>query len=149
MAKLKILRTGETNINSTDIWRFSVHSDYPTGKIALSGTTTGTINSGDWTIGTPGIPVDEPPGYVAIAHNLGYVPSCTVSVERTSTDFSGTRVFRIKGDNVYFNETDVLGRVFSASADSTYIYVYIYNTVDLQPYTRTWNIHYIIRHDQT
>ena len=142
MAKFKVLRTGETNIDSTDIWRFSIHSDYPTAKIALSGSTTGTILSG-------GQAINEPYGYISIAHNLGYVPFCKVSVGRTSTDFAGTRVFRISGNQVFFNETDVLGRVFYATADTTHLYVGIYNTVDLQPSTRTFNIYYIIQYDQS
>lgn len=62
MAKLKILKTGETDIESTDIWRFCMHSDYPTQKIYASGQTTLTIPAGSDT------------GTKTIAHGLGYAP---------------------------------------------------------------------------
>lgn len=142
MAKAKILKTGETDINSTDIWRFVVHSDYPTGKIYAYGSTTGTIAKNDQGI-------NSNIGYITIAHNLGYVPFCKVSIERTSTSFSGTQVFRISGDQVFFDETDVVGRVFYATADTNNLYVGIYNTVDPQPSSRTFNIYYIIQYDET
>ena len=63
MAKFKALRTGETNINSTDIWRFCIHSDYPTQKIYSAGQTTLTIPNG----------LDY--GTVSVNHSLGYRPS--------------------------------------------------------------------------
>jgi hypothetical protein len=62
MAKLKILKQGETDITSNDIWRFSVHSDYPTQKIYASGQTTLTI------------PAGSNNGIKTIAHGLGYAP---------------------------------------------------------------------------
>lgn len=43
MAKMKVLKDGETDINSTDIWRFVMHSGYPTFKIAETGSATFTI----------------------------------------------------------------------------------------------------------
>jgi hypothetical protein len=62
MAKLKILKQGETDITSNDIWRFSVHSDYPTQKIYASGQTTLTI------------PAGSNDGIKTINHGLGYAP---------------------------------------------------------------------------
>lgn len=62
MAKLKILKTGETDIESTDIWRFIFHSDYSTFKIATSGSQLFTISSGS----------DE--SHYDVVHNLGYEP---------------------------------------------------------------------------
>jgi hypothetical protein len=141
MAKVKILKTGETDINSTDIWRFALHSDYPTSKIAISGSTTATILAGDMAI-------NHPTGFIAIPHNLGYVPFCKVSVVRTSTSFSGTRVVRLCGNQVFYDETDVIGRGYSATADTENLYVEIYNTVETQVTTRTFTIHYIIQYDQ-
>lgn len=62
MAKVKMLKTGETDIDSTDIWRFCFHSDYPTLKIALSGSQTFTIAAGNNY------------GEHVVTHNLGYRP---------------------------------------------------------------------------
>lgn len=62
MAKAKILKTGETDIESTDIWRFSLHSDYPTQKIVSAGQTTLTI------------PAGHNQGIKTINHSLEYPP---------------------------------------------------------------------------
>lgn len=59
---LKVLHTGETDITSTDISKFTFHSGYPTLKVATSGSTTLTISAGDAF------------GEVTVNHNLGYVP---------------------------------------------------------------------------
>ena len=58
----KILHTGETDIDSTDISKFTFHSGYPTLKIATAGSTTLTIPAGDAF------------GEVTVNHNLGYIP---------------------------------------------------------------------------
>jgi len=75
MAKLKILKTGETDIESTDIWRFSVHSDYPTQKIYSSGQTTLTILEG------------ETSGEKTISHSLGYAPIVMAMFEESAGKF--------------------------------------------------------------
>jgi hypothetical protein len=62
MAKFKILKTGETDIESTDIWRFCIHSDYPTQKVYAAGQTTLTVSSGSNS------------GIKTISHSLGYAP---------------------------------------------------------------------------
>lgn len=68
MAKLKILKENETNIDSTDISKFAFHSDYPVFKIVNSGSAdfimheTYTIDDGA---------IDASYTY---AHNLGYIP---------------------------------------------------------------------------
>lgn len=62
MAKVKILKSGETDIKSTDIWRFSFHSDYPTFKISEAKTDTIHLLAGNDT------------AYVDITHGLGYNP---------------------------------------------------------------------------
>ena len=66
MAKLKMLKTGETDINSADIWRFAFHSDYQAYKIITSGVTTVTSNKVGGNLGYY--------GQVTIPHNLGYKP---------------------------------------------------------------------------
>lgn len=146
MAKAKVLRTGYTDITSSDIWKFSIHSDYPTQKIFSANSTTVTILSGNQ--GIEGQAVGNPPVAKIIAHNLGYIPRCKVQILRTSTSWSGSRLFRISGSQTQLDETDVIGRVYSVTADSTNIYVYIYNTVDAQPSNRTFTIYYIIQYDQ-
>jgi len=81
MAKLKILKEGETNIDSSDIWRFAVHSDYPTQKIALTGQTTITILNGNKS------------GSKTISHSLGFAPTVMASFE----NYSG-RYVKVLGD---------------------------------------------------
>lgn len=64
MAKLKILKSGETDINSTDIWRFAMHSDYKNQKVTEIYETTFTLPVGSsWLNGD----------YVSgvVNHNLG------------------------------------------------------------------------------
>ena len=146
MSHFKALRTGYTDIDSTDIWKFSIHSDYPTQKIFSASSTSATILAGNQ--GIEGQTVGNPPVAKTIAHNLGYVPRCKVSVVRTSINWSGSRLFRISGSQTQFDETDVLGRVYSVTADTTNINIYIYNTVDAQPSDRIFTIHYIIQYDQ-
>jgi hypothetical protein len=72
MAKLKILKEGETNIDSTDIWRFTMHSGYPSQKIYEAAQTTLTILSGN-TGGTK-----------TISHSLGYAPIVMAMFENYS-----------------------------------------------------------------
>jgi hypothetical protein len=85
MPVLKILKTGETDIDSTDISKFAVHSDYPAQKIYASGSTTITIPSGGLA------------GSVTINHALGYSPSVTAMFE-----ISGGRYIKVNGQkNVY------------------------------------------------
>lgn len=81
MAKAKILKTGETDIESTDIWRFSLHSDYPTQKIVSAGETTLTIQAG------------EKSGTKTINHSLGYAPIVMAMFE-----ISGGRFVKVLGN---------------------------------------------------
>lgn len=59
---LKILRSGQTDINSADIWRFAFHSGYQTFKIATSGSQEITMLAGTDRIEH------------TVSHNLGYAP---------------------------------------------------------------------------
>lgn len=63
-----MLKVGETDIDSTDIWRFTFHSDYPTLKIATGGSQTFTINAGNSY------------GELEVVHSLGYKPFYLVNV---------------------------------------------------------------------
>lgn len=80
MAKFKILKTGETDIESTDIWRFCVNSDYPTQKIYAAGEETLTIPAGD------------NQGIRTINHSLGYPPIVMAMFE-----ISGGRFVKVFG----------------------------------------------------
>lgn len=71
MAKLKILKTGETDIESTDIWRFAMHSDYPTFKIATQGTKNVVIPAGEYAVS---VDMED------VVHNLGYSPFVFASI---------------------------------------------------------------------
>jgi hypothetical protein len=62
MPILKVLKSVETDIDSSDIWRFAFHSNYPTLKIATVGSQSFTIPAGNFM------------GETTIAHNLGYTP---------------------------------------------------------------------------
>lgn len=83
MAKLKILKTGETDIESTDIWRFCVHSDYPNQKIVSAGETTLTIPSGSNS------------GSTTVNHSLGYAPIVMAMFES-----SGGRFIKVLGSTI-------------------------------------------------
>ena len=102
MAKCKVLREGETNINSTDIWRFSLHSDYPTFKVFSSGSLTLSATTAGGNL-----------GYYAetsVTHNLGYNPITFVYADFSAypqypgdiaiktTDVSGWYIF-------YYNDS--------------------------------------------
>jgi hypothetical protein len=65
---LKVLHTGETDITSTDISKFTFHSGYPTLKVATSGSTTLTIPSG------------QDLSQIVVTHNLGYTPIYLCSI---------------------------------------------------------------------
>jgi len=69
MAFLRILKEGETNINSTEIWRFAYHSDYPTLKIKTSGKQNAVMTAGTHQKS------------ITIAHNLGYEPNFFVNIK--------------------------------------------------------------------
>lgn len=66
--KARILKSGETDINSSDIWRFVLHEGYPTQKVYTQGSFSLFLPSGS-----------EFPASHTIYHNLGYMPVCRVS----------------------------------------------------------------------
>ena len=67
MAKVKILKTGETDIESTDIWRFAMHSDYKNQKVTNIYQSTFTLPAGsNWLY--DGSYVDA-----VLVHNIGRI----------------------------------------------------------------------------
>lgn len=83
MAKCKILKSGETDIESTDIWRFAIHSDYISQKIALVGSKTLVLPA--YSLGTDGDSVSG-----TIAHNLGYTPLFFAFVQYNGKGYEAT-----------------------------------------------------------
>jgi len=106
MAKVKILKPGETDIESTDIWRFAFNSDYPTYKIKQSGSVTLTTQT-----------VGGDLGYyhsATVAHGLGYVPQTFVFA-----DFSAYPPYT---GGTQIKKTDITGWIIFYYDDS-YFYV--------------------------
>jgi len=115
MPVAKILKSGETNIASTDIWRFAFHSNYPTFKIGSSGTVSLTAT----TVG--GI------GYIAetsVYHGLGYIPQTFITADFSAyTDYeteTAAKTQDITGFFIYYHLGGAL-QVFQ-SVDANYIY---------------------------
>ena len=122
MAEKKILKKGQTNINSTDIWRFAFHSGYPTYKIIGQGALTLTAN-------TPGGDL----GYFAggmVSHNLGYKPQSFVFADFSAyppypgfeqirvTDVTAWYIFYYDDGNLYVSQSmDETGLYFGLESD--------------------------------
>lgn len=128
MAKFRILRNGETDIESSDIWRFVAHEQYPTQKVNTQGIATVTIESG----------LDF--GYIDIAHNLGYIPKCRVSVINKSG-----YVERISGGVEWTNGSDF--GFYSYGADGTNLTLSVGYYFGTAPSTETYTFYYIILED--
>ena len=109
MAKLKILKNGETDIESTDIWRFCVHSDYPTQKIYASGQTTLTIPSG------------SDAGTKTLSHDLGYAPIVMAMFETDNSRYAKVSGETKMSKNVqleqYFSVNISTNTIISAEKD--------------------------------
>jgi hypothetical protein len=87
MAKMRVLKSGETDINSTDIWRFVLHEGYPVYKIFQKGSLTVTSNTAD----SGGYL-----GQATITHNLGYRPQTFVFANFSSyPPYSGGQQIRM------------------------------------------------------
>jgi len=99
MAVIKILKQGESDIESSDISKFAFHSDYPTLKIALQGTFTMTLNSlgGEYNEVT-----------ATVMHNLGYKPIVKLGavIGSQAIEFHGMTIFTNSGILDYWFETE-------------------------------------------
>jgi len=103
MAKVKILKSGETDIESTDIWRFCIHSDYPTQKVYASGQTTLVI------------PAGSNYGEKIITHSLGYAPIVMAMFETDSGIF-----VKVLGETKVSKKIQVM-QFFAVNKSSNYI----------------------------
>jgi hypothetical protein len=103
MAKFKVLKNGFTDIDSTDISDFSIHSDYKCQKLALADSVTVVMDA--FSGSASGV----------INHNLGYIPSFFCFVE-----YGG------KGYETVGNANPILklkaARFFDINASDNYIY---------------------------
>lgn len=138
MAKLKVLREGQTNINSTDIWRFSLHSDYPTFKVLSSGQLTlSTLTAG----GSLGYYAQT-----AVAHNLDYKPITFVYADFSpypqypgdlaikTSDVSGWYIF-------YYNDSIIYVTQWSDSTNT-------YFRIETPEYNKSLTFYYTITADK-
>ena len=82
-----MLKTGETDIDSPDIWRFAFHSDYPTLKIATSGSNSLSL--------TPGNFYSEH----TVTHSLGYKPIYFANIQY------GTRAYTVQATTTPVSES--------------------------------------------
>ena len=109
MGKLKILKSGQTDIDSTDIWRFTFHSDYPTFKIFSSGTVDVTMLA----------TTDEI--YYDISHNLGYKPLFFAYLEYNNVTIpifgDGSGIFDVSILDIYGDPTSII--TYSTLSDTT------------------------------
>jgi hypothetical protein len=115
MPVLKVLKSGETNINSTDIWRFAMHSNYPTFKTQNSGTFYLSATDGG------GI------GYIkegSVYHGLGYKPQTFITADFSGyTDYEDGNPGKTQDVTGWFTYYHLGGalQVFQ-SVDENYIY---------------------------
>lgn len=125
MAKFKVLKDGETNINSSDISKFAMHSDYKCQKIAAHGAVNITMTNTDYATGS-------------ITHSLGYIPMFYVFVEHDGKGYEAygnsnptitvpaqgggtTRVtFDINSDSTKLNIEAWASSVYGNVANSTF-----------------------------
>jgi len=115
MAVFKILKAGETDINSTDIWRFAIHSDYPNVKIKLAGKADFTMHTGEFD------------AQYVIPHNLGYVPIVFGWIERSGKVYPVNSLTGI--DDVFYDvgPFDICSVFAYCSADVNNIYIGVHN----------------------
>lgn len=115
MAIFKILKEGQTDIDSPDVWRFAIHSDYPNVKIALGGSANFNMAAGTWD------------AFYTIPHNLGYIPIVFGWLERSGKIYPCNLMTGI--DDVFYDAgpADICSVFSYCSADATNIYIGAYN----------------------
>lgn len=134
---LKILKNGETKIDSTDIWRFSFHSGYPTFKINNSGSHNITIPAGG----------DE--AYYDIVHNLNTEPIYFPYILKGTTSKYVPGYLPISGTMVageYESSTDVSYYAILTNANTLRIGVYL--PYDYALGNETFTVYWTIMEDE-
>ena len=139
MAKVKILKSGETDIDSTDIWRFAMHSDYPNVKIKFQGSSNFTMVAGQWD------------AYYTIPHNLGYIPQVWGWLERSGKIYPCNLLTGISDVFYDAGPYDTCSVFAYCAADETNVYIGAYNKfpVDAGAYQNyTFKAHWKIAVDE-
>ena len=139
MGVFKILKEGQTDITSSDKWRFAIHSDCANVKIKQSGSSNFTMAAGTWD------------AFYTIAHNLGYIPIVFGWLERSGKIYPCNMFTGI--DDVFFSADplDVCSVFAYCSADINNIYIGAYNKlpVDAPAYQDyTFKAHWRIAVDE-
>jgi hypothetical protein len=132
MAKARVLKDGFTDIDSTNIYEFSIHSDYPSQKVALAGSDTLTIPNGDNT------------GSITISHNLGYRPTVIATMEVENSRYKDIKGFTSA------TRPDSQGAWYEVFADNNDIIITVYPTVATTPAVGDVdiNVKYIIPYEE-
>ena len=104
MAVFKILKLGETDIESNDIWRFALHSDFPAQKVAIFGQTTLKILSGN-TYGSK-----------ALIHGLNYAPTVFAMFQNYSN-----RYIKVNGHKNSYRPVDGEAQIYSIKSNSSQV----------------------------
>lgn len=121
MAVIKILKNGEIDIESTDISKFALHSNYKCQKIALATNVQITLPAGStWWDG------DFAEG--VINHNLGYVPIFFPFVEFASKGYEACGNANPQITLTPVDPGDPVGAAFDIWADSTQLHITVWPT---------------------
>ena len=124
MSVIKVLKNGKTDIDSTDISDFALHSDYKCQKIALATSVDITLPAGStWLDG------DYAEG--VINHNLGYIPIFFPFVEFGGKGYEATGnanpqipLTPVDPDPLY----GTVGAGFDIWADDTQLHITVWPT---------------------
>lgn len=114
MAKFKALKIGFTDINSTDISDFSIHSDYKCQKIASVNSTTVTLPAGSNSI-------NGDSASTTIAHNLGYIPIFFAFIQYNGKGYEavGNANPQIPVQQMQLYSSDITNNYISATSSKT------------------------------
>ncbi len=120
MAVIKVLKNGKTNIDSTDISDFALHSDYKCQKMALAYSVNITLLAGSsWLNG------DFAEG--VINHNLGYIPIFFPFVEFAGKGYEGTGNANPQ-IALTSSDPDPVGAAFDIWADANQLHITVWAT---------------------
>lgn len=139
MAVVKILKDGQTDINSSDIWRFAIHSDYANVKMKWTGQGNFTMYSGNWD------------AHYEISHNLGYIPIVFGWLERSGKIYPCNMLTGINDVKYGSGAYDICSVFAYCSADTSKVYIGAYNKfpIDAPAYSNyTFTAHWRIAVDQ-
>ncbi|MDX9798841.1 MAG: hypothetical protein RBT05_08280 [Bacteroidales bacterium] len=120
MAIIKILKNGETDIESTDISKFALHSQYKCQKIAAVGSASIVLPAGSsW--------LDGGSYSAVINHGLGYIPLFWAFVEHSGKGYESVgnanpQIDLASGDGF------PVGAAFNIDADSSNLNIEIWPT---------------------